>query len=158
MSTDFITDLPESGGDTKILVVVGRHTKISHFIPIDKNDSPMVAKTHLAQVWGYHRFLEDVISDKDRTFTRQYFTDLYAHLWNERSMSTAFHLQTDGEMKGMNRVIDADLRAYCNSEQSDWAEMVPIAKFTYSKWKHRSREILPFYCNYEYEPGTNWLK
>jgi len=44
ISTDFITDLPESEGATIILVVVDRFTKMAHFIPLKKKDSPTVAR------------------------------------------------------------------------------------------------------------------
>jgi hypothetical protein len=46
ISTDFITDLPDSKGATMILMVVGRFTKIAHFIPIRKKDSPTVGRTY----------------------------------------------------------------------------------------------------------------
>jgi len=76
ISTDFITDLPTSGGMSTILMVVDRFTKMAHFIPIDKRDSPTVAKAYLEQVWMYHGFPGDVVSDRDGTFTGRYFTDL----------------------------------------------------------------------------------
>jgi len=57
-------------------VVVDRFTIMAHFIPIDKKDSPTVAKVYLVQVWMYHGFPEDVVSDRDGIFTGQYFTDL----------------------------------------------------------------------------------
>jgi len=44
ISTDFITDLPESEGVTIISVVVDHFTKMAHFIPITKKDSPTVAR------------------------------------------------------------------------------------------------------------------
>ena len=44
ISTDFITDLPESDGATMIYVVVDRFTKMAHFIPIKKQDSLTVAR------------------------------------------------------------------------------------------------------------------
>jgi hypothetical protein len=80
ISTDFITDLPESSGYSKILVVVDRFTKMAHFIPLRKKDSPTVGKAYLENVWKYHGFPEDVVSDRDGTFTAQYFTDLYNYL------------------------------------------------------------------------------
>jgi hypothetical protein len=69
ISTDFITDLPQSSGYTKILVVVDRFTKMAHFIHILKKDSPSVAKAYLENVWEYHGFPEDMVSDRDGTFT-----------------------------------------------------------------------------------------
>jgi len=156
ISTDFITDLPESLGYTKILVVVDRFTKMAHFIPLSTKDSPTVAKAYLENVWKYHGFPEDVVSDRDGTFTGQYFTDLYNYLGVKRSMSTAFHPQTDGQTERINQVIEAYLRSYCNYEQNDWAEMLSMAEFAYNNSKHSATKISPFYANYGYEPRTNW--
>jgi len=44
ISTDFITDLPESEGATMILVVADWFTKMAHFIPMNNNDSPTLAR------------------------------------------------------------------------------------------------------------------
>jgi len=91
ISTDFITNLPESEGATIILVVVNRFTKMAHFIPIKKKDSPTVATAYLENVWKYHGFPEDAVSDRESTFTGGFFTDLYNYLGIKRSMSTACH-------------------------------------------------------------------
>ena len=63
ISTNCITDLPESEGATIILVVVDRFTKMAHFIPVTKKDSPTVARASFENVWKYHGFPEDVVSD-----------------------------------------------------------------------------------------------
>jgi hypothetical protein len=84
ISTDFITDLPESEGATIILVVVDRFTKMAHCIPIKKKDSPTVAQAYFENVWMYHGFPEDVVSDRDGTFTGQFFTDLHDYLGIEK--------------------------------------------------------------------------
>jgi len=60
-----------------ILVVVDRFSKMAHFMPTEIKDSPTVARTYLDVVWKYHGFPEDVVSDKDSTFTRSFFTDRY---------------------------------------------------------------------------------
>ena len=154
--TDFITDLPLSSGVLKILVVVDRFTKMAHFIPIDEKDSPTVAKGSLNNVWKYHEFPENIVSDRAGTFTGQYFTDLYDYLGIKRSMSTAFHPQTDGQTERMNQLIEAHLGAYCNFEQNDWAEMLPMAEYAYNNPKHSATKITPFYANYGYEPRSSW--
>jgi hypothetical protein len=55
ISTDFITDLPESGEYKNILVVVDRFTKMAHVIPIAKSEAMEVARAYLNNVWKYHR-------------------------------------------------------------------------------------------------------
>jgi len=156
VSTDFITDLPESEGATIILVVVDRFIKMAHFIPIKKKDSPTVAQAYLENVWKYHGFPEDVVSDRDSTFTGSFFTDLYNYWGIKRSMSTAYHPQTDGQTERINQVIEAYLRSYCNYEQNDWASMLAMAEYAYNNSKHALTKISPFYANYGFEPRTTW--
>jgi len=63
-----------------ILVVVDQFTKMAQFIPIKKKDSPTVARVYLENVWKYHGFPEDVVSDRDSTFTGSFFTNLNNYL------------------------------------------------------------------------------
>ena len=156
ISTDFITDLPESEGATIILVVVEGFTKIAHFVPIEKKDSPMVGRAELENVWKYHGFPEDVVSDRDGIFTEQFFTDLYNYLGIKRSMSTAYHPQSDGQTERINQVIESYLWSYCNYEQNDWASMLAMAELAYNNSKHTATKISPFYANYGFEHRTNW--
>ena len=106
ISTNFITDLPESESVMMILVIVDRFTKMAHFIPLKKKDSPTVARAYLENIWKYHGFAEDVVSDRDGTFTSQFFTELYYILDIKRSMSTAYHPQSDGQTEPINHVIE----------------------------------------------------
>jgi hypothetical protein len=106
-STDFITDLPESEGATIILVVINRFTKMAHFIPIKKKDSPKVTQACLENMWKYHGFPEDVVSHRDSIFTGSFCTDLYNYLGIELSMSTAYHPETDGQTERINQVIES---------------------------------------------------
>jgi hypothetical protein len=121
ISTDSITDLPESEGARIILVVVDRFTKRVYFIPNKKKDCVTVPRAYLENVWKHHGFPEDVVSDRDSTFSWSFFTDIYNYLGIKHSMSTAYHPQTDGQTERINQVIESYLRSYCNYEQNDWA-------------------------------------
>jgi hypothetical protein len=156
ISTDFITNLPESEGATMILVMVHRFTKIAHFIPIKKKDSPTVAGAYLENEWKYHKFSEDVVSDRDSTFMRSFFRNLYNYLGIHRSMSTTYHLRTEGQTEQINQVIETYLRSYCNYEQINWAVMLAIAEYAYNNSKHSATKISPFYTNYGSKPLTTW--
>jgi len=51
ISTDFITQLPESQGKTQIMVVLDRFTKMAHFIGLHEHATPKdVADTFLREV------------------------------------------------------------------------------------------------------------
>jgi len=156
ISTDFITDLPECEGATIILIGVDRFTTMAHFIAIKKKDSPTVARVYLENPWKYHSFPEDVVWDRDSTFTGSFFTDLYNYLGIKRSMSTACHPQTDRQTERINQVIESYLQSYCNYEQNVWASMLAMAEYAYNNSKHSATKISPFYANYGFEPRTSW--
>jgi len=90
---DFISDLPESEGATLILEEIDQFTKMAHVIPIRRMHSPLVGRAYFQNVWKYHGFPEVVVSDRDATFTGQFFVDLHEYLGTKRSMSTAFPLE-----------------------------------------------------------------
>jgi transposase InsO family protein len=135
---------------------VDRFRKMAHFIPIERREAVEVARAYLNGVWRYHGMPEDIVSDRDATFTGQYIPNLYDYLGIRRSMSTAYHPQTDGQMERMNQVIEAYLRSYCNYEQNNWSEMLAMAEYAYNNSKHSATKISPFYANYGYEPRSNW--
>jgi transposase InsO family protein len=85
-----------------------------------------------------------------------FLTKLYNHMGIMRSMSTAYHPQTDGQTERINQVIKSYLRFYCNYEQNDSASMLAMAEYAYNNSKHASTKISPFYANYGFKPQTNW--
>jgi hypothetical protein len=97
ISTDFTKDLPKSEGATMIFMLVYWITKMAHFVPIKKKDSPMVARANLENVWKYGRFPEDFVSYRDSTFPGGFFTNQYNYFRIKHSMSTAYHYQSDGQ-------------------------------------------------------------
>jgi len=115
-----------------IVVVVNWFTKLAHFIPIQLNDSPIVAKAYLENVWNYHSFPEDVVSNRDGTFAEQSCTDLNEYLRIEQSTSTAFHAQTEGPTERIVQVLDPYLQLYGSNEQTDFTSLLAIAEYAYN--------------------------
>jgi transposase InsO family protein len=50
--------------------------------------------------------------------------------------STAFHPQTDGQTERVNQTLKTYLRLYCNYQQDDWEELLPLSEFAYNNAKH----------------------
>ncbi|KAK2898059.1 hypothetical protein Q8A73_014439 [Channa argus] len=62
---DFVTGLPPSQGNTTILTVVDRFSKMAHFIPLSKLPSAKeTAKVMVQQVFMIHCLPRDVVSDR----------------------------------------------------------------------------------------------
>ena len=128
----------------------------AHLIPIKNHDSPMIANADLDSVWKHHGFPEDVVSDRNGTFTKQYFSYLNNLLGISCSMITAFHPQTDGQTEQIDKETEAYSRSYCNNEQTNWSSMLAMAEYACNTWKHEATKISPSHANYGFQPRMNW--
>ena len=73
ISTDFITQLPESQGHTEIMVVVDWFTKMAHFIGLKENATAKdVAVAFLKEVWKLHGLPSEIVSDIDAKFAGEF--------------------------------------------------------------------------------------
>ena len=85
------------GYDT-ILVVIDRLTKMSHFIPCNKNrDAQHFATLFLKEIIRLHGLFREVITDSGSLFTSDLWKETTEKLGIERRLSTAFYPQTDGQ-------------------------------------------------------------
>ena len=158
ISLDWITDLPPSNYHDAILVVVDRLTKQAIFIPTTKSMSAAdVATLFLQHVVRVHGIPDSIISDRDPVFTCHFWRRLLELLGIRANRSTAFHPQTDGQTERMNSVLEQYLRIYTDYQQSDWANLLPMAEFSYNNSKHSATTLSPFFANYGYHPRMSLL-
>ena len=158
VSLDWITDLPPSNYHDAILVVVDRLTKQAIFIPTTKSMSaPDVATLFIQNVVRLHGVPETIISDRDPVFTSHFWRRLLELLGILANRSSAFHPQTDGQTERMNSVLEQYLRMYCDYQQTDWANLLPMAEFSYNNSKHSATTLSPFYANYGFHPRMSLL-
>ena len=159
ISVDFITQLPESQGNTQIMVVVDRFTKMAHFIALETNATARdVADTFLEEVWKLHALPFEIISDMDARFSGEFCQSLSKSLGIRRKMSTAYHPQTDGQTERTNQVLEGYLRNFVNYEQNDWYQLLPLDEYAYNNSKASAHKLTPFFANYGFHPQTEWMK
>ena len=157
ISLDFITGLPESktpsGKVDAILVVVDRFTKYAQYIPTRKDTTAKsFAYTFLETIWRRFGLPEGIVSDRGSIFTSKFWQTMCQLLGTTRKMSTAYHPQTDGQTERMNQQLEHYLRTYCCYEQTDWAEKLGIAEWTYNTSEHKSHGKSPAYLLLGYDP------
>jgi len=133
ISTDFMTQLPESQGKTQIRVVVDRFTKLAHFISFHENAPPEDdADTFLREVLKLHRLLTEIISDMEAKFSSKLWESLRKMIGVKSHMSTTYNPQTEGQMERTNQVLDGYLRTFVNYDQNAWYQLLPLAEHAYS--------------------------
>ncbi|GKB25751.1 putative mitochondrial protein [Tanacetum coccineum] len=111
VTMDFIEKLPISGGKSVIMVVVDRLTKYAHFMALSHPFSAsQVAQVFMDNVYKLHGLPESIVSDRDKVFMSGFWKALFAELKVKLKFSTAYHPQTDGPKKVVNRCLGCYLR------------------------------------------------
>ena len=119
-------------------------------------DVPRLAEVIIDVVVQHHGLLDSIISDQGAIFTSKFRSLLYHLFGIKRRLSTAFHLQTDGQTKRQNSTMEAYFRAFINFEQNDWARLLPMAEFAYNNAKNASTSHTPFVLNCGYHPQMSY--
>jgi len=155
VTMDFVTDLPEStaSGYTEILVIVDRLTEMAIYLPCRKDiDSPELARPFFEHVICKGGVADKIVTDRSTQFTSRFWTRVCSHWSTDNRLSTAFHPQTDGQTERQNQTMGQYLRAFCNYEQDNSVELLPLADFAYNNAIHASTRMTPFWANYQYHP------
>jgi len=112
---DFITKLPLVQGYNSILVVVGRFTKMAHFVPTtEKTMAEGLARLFRDNVWWLHRLPESIISDRGPQFVAGLIRELNEMLGIKTKLLMVFHPQTDGQTERINQELEQYLHMFIN--------------------------------------------
>jgi hypothetical protein len=147
---DFVTKLPRTQADhDSIWVIVDRLTKSAHFLPIKENYSmERLARLYLKEIISRHEAPISIISDRDPIFTSQFWKSLHQAMGTQLDMSTAYHLQTDGQSERTIQTLEDMLRACVIDFSGSWDNHLPLIKFSYNNSYHSSIKYAPFEALY----------
>ncbi|BDA51672.1 Transposon Tf2-9 polyprotein [Coccomyxa sp. Obi] len=153
---DFITHLPMTkNGHNAIFVAVDRCTKMVHLMPTtDKVTAAGTARLFIDNVVKLHGVPEDFVSDRDPRFMGKFWQAFCQSQGIDKSMSSAFHPETDGQTERVNRILVEMLRNYVDPTQDDWDEHLTAAEFAINNAYQKSIKTTPFMLNYGQNPLT----
>jgi hypothetical protein len=156
ISMDFIEQLPDSAGFTAILVVIDRLSKQGIFIPTyDTITSPELAKLFLLHVFSKHGVPAHVTSDRGTEFVSHFFRSLGKALDIRLHFTSGYHPEGDGQTERANQTLEQYLRIYCNYQQDNWSELLPLAEFAYNNAPSATTGVSPFFANKGYHPNIS---
>ena len=155
---DFITKLPLSKdvvNGTKynsILTIVDRLTKWSYFFPYKELQTvEQLADVIFRNVTSVYTWPKEWITDQDTKFALKFQQTLIIHLGTKSKLSIVYYLQTDGQTKRLNQVVEQYLQVYVNFQQDDQVDLLLVVQLTYNTTVTETTKVIPFFVNFRYK-------
>jgi len=138
-----------------ILIITDRLIKYKYFLSYKKATfAEDLTYTFLRTIVANHELSDEIISNRDKLFTLKFWKFLMNQLEIHHKLSTAYHLQTDEQMKRMNQTLEQYLRCYINYRQNDWVQLLSITQLTFNSTTTEVISMSSFFANYEFELKT----
>ncbi|CAL9021220.1 unnamed protein product [Prunus brigantina] len=152
---DFIEGLPANKGKNAILVVFDRLSKYGHFVPIaHPYTASQVAEVFMREIFRLHGMPRSIVSDRDPTFTSQFWTTFFALQGTKLCHSLAYHPQSDGQIEVLNRTLEHYLRCYVDDKPTTWIQWFPWVEWWYNTTYHSTIKMTPFQAVYGQPPPS----
>lgn len=130
IAMDFITGLPLVHDFSFIMVVIDRLSKYGHFIPLSPYfSSAIVVEAFLKQVVKLHGIPRTIVFDRDKSFTSSFWRHLMKLQGTKLCFSIAYHPQSDGQTKALNKCLEMYLRCFVHHYPRQWLPYLPWAEF-----------------------------
>jgi hypothetical protein len=151
---DFIKKLPSSAGFDSILVIINRLSKQAIFIPMhDTITSAELAHLFVIHVFSKHGVPSHVTSDQGLEFVSHFFCSLGLGLDMKLHFTSGYHPEGDGQTERTNQTLEQYLCIYCNYQQDNWSELLPLVEFTFNNASSATTGVSPFFTNKGYHPN-----
>lgn len=86
------------------------------------------------------------MSDWGPQFTSRVWVRFMEKLWISMSLTSGYHLQENAQVERDNQEVRRFLRAYCSSNQEDWARFLLSAKYAQNSLRHSETQLTKFQC------------
>jgi len=107
-----------------------------------------MAQLYIKEVVKLHGIPTSIVSDRDPRFVSKFWQELHQALGTKLKLSSAYHLQTDGQSERTIQSLEDLLRACAMEYKGSWDQLLPLVEFTYNNSHHSSIGMAPFEALY----------
>ena len=101
----------------------------------------------VTHVFSKHRVPSHVTSDWGLEFISHFFQSLRKALDMKLHFLSGYPPEADRQTEHTNQTLEQYLWAYCNYQQDNWSELLPLVEFAYNNALSTTTRITPFFVN-----------
>jgi len=151
---NFIVTVSESknlneNSTINILIVVNRLSKQVHYESMSEITALDTARVFYRAIWKHHELSDSIVSNRETQFVNHFWNELCIRLKIQARLSTAFHSETNDQIKNINDVLKQYLRVFMFFMQNDWAAWLSSAEFVINNHFFESTQCTSFLANFE---------
>jgi len=104
-------------------------------------------------VFSKHSVSSHVTFNRGLEFVSNFFQSLSTALNMWLHFTSGYHPKGDGQTEHTNQTLKQYLRVYCNYQQDNWSELLPLTEFAYNNAPSATTGVSPFFANKGYHPN-----
>lgn len=144
MAIDITGPFPITNDGNRYIVVVSDYfSKWTEAFPVPNIESETIARVLVDRFICRFGVPRQIHSDQGRQFESRLFQDLCDLLGIDKTRTTPYHPQSDGQVERFNRTLIAMLASYVSTNQKDWDKHVQTVLMAYRASPHESTGITP---------------
>ena len=153
INIDVVGPLPTTeNGNRYIIVAVDLFSKWMECAAVPSFSAVITAKFILNRIVGRFGYPKRIQTDQGTNFESILIQELCQLLKIEKSRSTAYHPETNGQVERQNRTLKQLLSCFVNETFDDWDEWLTQLSFAYNTTIHSSTQVSPFEIIYGRKP------
>uniref|UniRef100_A0AAQ4PSE6 Integrase catalytic domain-containing protein n=1 Tax=Gasterosteus aculeatus aculeatus TaxID=481459 RepID=A0AAQ4PSE6_GASAC len=144
---------PVSQGNTTVLTVVDRFSKMAHFIALPKLPSTKeTAETMLDNVFRIHGFPKDVVSARGPQFISRFWKEFCKLIGATVRLTSGYHPEANGQAERLNKALETSLRGLVSQNQSSWSKHLTWVECAHNTLPTAATGLTHFQCVFGYQP------